>query len=137
MGPLPGKALRADKLAAELTAERSKSMAQKVQTLLVDDLDGSDATGTISFGLDGTEYEIDLNAAHAAELRSALQEYVGAGRKVSAALRRGGRAAARRAANGSPSPSEVRDWAKSQGIEFRDRGGVPAELVVKFKAAQG
>ena len=37
-------------------------MAQKVQTLYVDDLDGSEAEGTIRFGLDGTEYEIDLNA---------------------------------------------------------------------------
>ena len=47
-------------------------MAQKVQVLLVDDLDGSEASSTISFGLDGTDYEIDLNASHAAELRAAL-----------------------------------------------------------------
>ena len=48
-------------------------MAQKVQTLFVDDLDGSEADGTIRFGLDGTEYEIDLNAKHAQELRDALR----------------------------------------------------------------
>ena len=36
-------------------------MAQQVQTLFVDDLDGSEAEGTARFGLDGTEYEIDLN----------------------------------------------------------------------------
>ena len=35
-------------------------VAQKVQTLFVDDLDGSDAEGTVRFGLDGTDYEIDL-----------------------------------------------------------------------------
>ena len=40
-------------------------MAQKIQTLFIDDLDGSTAEGTIRFGLDGTEYEIDLNAEHA------------------------------------------------------------------------
>ena len=28
-------------------------------------------------------------------------------------------------------------WAKAQGIEVEDRGRVPAELVVKFKAATG
>ena len=111
-------------------------MAQKVQTLLVDDLDGSEANSTISFGLDGTDYEIDLNASHAAELRAALAEYVGAGRKVGSAQRRNARSGARRTANGQPTPSEVRDWAKSQGIEVRDRGRVPAELIVKFKAAQ-
>ncbi len=38
-------------------------MAQKVQTLFIDDLDGSAAEGTVRFGLDDTEYEIDLNAA--------------------------------------------------------------------------
>ena len=77
-------------------------MAQKVQTLLVDDLDGSEANSTISFGLDGTDYEIDLNAAHAAELRAALAEYVGAGRKVGSAQRRSTRSGARRTANGQP-----------------------------------
>ena len=44
-------------------------MAQKIQTLFIDDLDGSAAEGTVRFGLDGTEYEIDLNAGHAQELR--------------------------------------------------------------------
>ena len=47
-------------------------MAQKIQTLLIDDLDGSAAEGTVRFGLEGTEYEIDLNAKHAKELRNAL-----------------------------------------------------------------
>jgi hypothetical protein len=47
-------------------------MAQKVQTLFVDDLDGSEAEGTVRFGLDGTEYEIDLNAQHGRQLRDAL-----------------------------------------------------------------
>ena len=45
-------------------------MAQKVQTLFIDDIDGSAAEGTVRFGLDGTEYEIDLNAEHAQQLRS-------------------------------------------------------------------
>ena len=53
-------------------------MAQKVQTLFVDDLDGSEADGTVRFGLDGTEYEIDLNAKHAQQLRDALARYVAA-----------------------------------------------------------
>jgi hypothetical protein len=110
-------------------------MAQKVQTLLVDDIDGSEAVSTISFGLDGAEYEIDLNEAHAAELKAALGTYVAAARKV-AGQRRNGRPGPRRAANGQPAPAEVRDWAKSQGMEVRDRGRVPAELVVKFKEAQ-
>ena len=47
-------------------------MAQKIQTLFLDDLDGSEAEGTVRFRLDGTEYEIDLNAKHAQQLRDAL-----------------------------------------------------------------
>jgi hypothetical protein len=47
-------------------------VAQKIQTVFIDDLDGSNADGTVRFGLDGTEYEIDLNAGHAQALRDAL-----------------------------------------------------------------
>ena len=57
-------------------------MAQKVQVQLIDDLDGSEADGTVRFGLDGTEYEIDLSAEHAQELRGALARYVGAARRA-------------------------------------------------------
>ena len=71
-------------------------MAQKVHIVLVDDLDGSEATESVSFGLDGTSYEIDLNDANAARLRDALAEFVGHGRKVGSASRRGARRAAAR-----------------------------------------
>jgi hypothetical protein len=111
-------------------------VAQKVQTLFVDDIDGSAAEGTIRFGLDGSDYEIDLNAEHAQALRDALAPYISAARRASGARRqaRGGR---RASANGKVDSTEVREWAKSQGLEVKDRGRVPAELVVKFKAATG
>jgi Lsr2 len=63
-------------------------VAQKIQTLFIDDIDGSAAEGTVRFGLDGTEYEIDLNAGHARELRDALARYVDAGRRVSGSARK-------------------------------------------------
>ena len=101
-------------------------MAQKVQTLFVDDLDGSAADGTVHFGLDGTGYEIDLNTEHARDLRDTLASYISAARKVGTAPRRPTRAG---------NTTEVREWAKAQGIEVKDRGRVPAELVVKFQSA--
>ena len=111
-------------------------MAQKVQTLLIDDLDGGEAEGTVRFGLDGAEYEIDLSAEHADALRKALAPYVSAARRApGAAARRPGRSGRRAASAGAPDPTSVREWAKSQGIEVKDRGRVPADLVVKFKAA--
>ena len=48
-------------------------MVQKIQALLIDDLDGGEAAGTVGFGLDDTSYEIDLSAAHSDELRKALR----------------------------------------------------------------
>ena len=63
-------------------------MAQKITTLFIDDIDGGAAQGTVRFALDGTEYEIDLNAKHSEELRSALGKYVSHARKVGGGARR-------------------------------------------------
>ena len=111
-------------------------MAQKIQTLFIDDLDGSQAEGTVRFGLDGTEYEIDLNAEHAQALRDALARYVRAARRAGGGTMRPARGG-RRAPAGRPDSTEVREWAKAQGIEVKDRGRVPAEVVARFKAATG
>ena len=111
-------------------------MAQKVQTLFIDDLDGSEADGTVRFELDGTQYEIDLNAKHTQELRDALARYVTAARRIGGGARRPARGG-RRAPASELSTTEIREWAKAQGIDVKDRGRVPAELVVKFKAATG
>ena len=111
-------------------------MAQRVQTLLIDDLDGSAAEGTVRFGLDGREYEIDLNTEHAQQLRDTLAAYVRAGRRVSDSSRQPARGG-RRGPAGGLNTTEIREWAKAQGIEVKDRGRVPAELVIKFKSATG
>ena len=110
-------------------------MAQKVHIVLVDDLDGSEATESVSFGLDGTSYEIDLNDANAARLRDALAEFVGHARKVGSASRRGRRASSSAAAAGGPSAREIRDWARSNGYDVPDRGRVSAEVREAFDAA--
>jgi hypothetical protein len=113
-------------------------MAQKVQTLLIDDLDGGEAESTIRFGLDGADYEIDLSAKHAETLRKALAPYLDAARRASVSTTRRpspSRSARKAASVGGPDPTTVRVWAKSQGIEVKDRGRVPAELMIKFKAA--
>ena len=47
-------------------------MAQQVNVKFVDDLDGSDAAGTVSFAIDGRAYEIDLSDDNAARLRESL-----------------------------------------------------------------
>ena len=114
-------------------------MAQKIQTLFIDDIDGGAAEGTVRFALDGTEYEIDLNAKHSEELRSAIGKYVTHARKVGGGARRAGRAAGRtsRGAGSALNTTEIRTWAREQGYDIKDRGRVPADLVAKYQAATG
>jgi hypothetical protein len=114
-------------------------VAQKITTLFIDDIDGGAAEGTVRFALDGTEYEIDLNAKHSEELRSALGKYVSHARKVGGAPRRAGRAPGRasRTAGSALNTTEIRSWARENGFEIKDRGRVPADLVAKYQAATG
>jgi hypothetical protein len=121
-------------LAHRIRERNGEFVAQKIQVLLIDDLDGSEADGTIRFALDDTEYEIDLNAEHAGALREALARYVSAARRAGGGARRSARGRRGVPASG-PNPTEVREWAKAQGIEVKDRGRVPAELVARFKEA--
>lgn len=111
-------------------------MAQKVQTIFIDDIDGSEAEGTVLFGLGGTQYEIDLSTGHARELQAVLAPYIQAGRKVTGSARRP--AQARRAAPASRvSNTDVRAWAKAQGLEVKERGRVPADVIAQYQAAAG
>ena len=106
-------------------------MAQKVNIVLVDDLDGTEATETVTFGLDGSSYEIDLNDANAAALREALSGYVGHARKSSGGSRR------RKSAGSSSSSNtkDVREWAKGQGMEVSERGRISADVQQAYDAA--
>jgi sRNA-binding protein len=106
-------------------------MAQKVQVLLVDDLDGTEATETVTFGLDGVSYEIDLSSGNAGKLRKELDQYVEHARKASAQGRR------RRARSGAgrEQSARIREWAKSRGFKVNERGRIPANIVAEYEAA--
>jgi hypothetical protein len=114
-------------------------MAQKVQVILMDDIDGSDADETLSFSLDGVNYEIDLSSEHATAMREAFATWVGHGRRVGA--RTPGRRATPKAAK-STAASEpgrdtgaVRTWAKENGFTVSDRGRISAEVIQAFDDA--
>jgi hypothetical protein len=106
-------------------------MAQKVNIVLVDDIDQTEAEETVSFGLDGKEYAIDLNTKNAGALRDALAPYVAHARAVSG--RRRGSAAAK-PTNGA-APAEIRAWARENGFDVPDRGRVSAEVREAYAAA--
>jgi Lsr2 len=104
---------------------------------LVDDIDGQpipDGKGeTVSFGLDGKDYDIDLSGKNAAKLRDSLAQYVGAARRV------GGRR--RRSGGGVPAKTDreqlknVREWANDNGFKVSERGRIPAKVIDAYEAA--
>jgi hypothetical protein len=109
-------------------------MAQKVVVELTDDLDGGKAAETVTFSLDSHAYTIELNAKNARALRKTLAPYVESGRRVRAGG--AGRSRTRTSAVQPASNSqEVREWARSQGIQVADRGRIPSDLTAKFQAA--
>lgn len=108
-------------------------MAKKTVVLLEDDIDGSEAKETISFALDGSGYEIDLNEGHANELREALARFTNAGRKVGGGR---GRPAPRTksSSHSGPDAKAVRLWAAENGVQVNTRGRIQAEVVEKYEA---
>ncbi|MDQ0776325.1 hypothetical protein QF026_004791 [Streptomyces aurantiacus] len=112
------------------------TMAQQTIIQLLDDLDGSEASETIVFSLDGKTYEIDLNEKNAAKLRKALAPYVDKGRKLSQP--RGGKRAGAGRSTADGDTAQIRAWAKENGYDVNDRGRVSAEIkeaYAKVKAA--
>ena len=116
-----------------LTRKEPPPMAQKVQVHLEDDLDGGPADTTLTFALDGKDYEIDLSEANAEKLREALRPFTEAGRK---ATRSGSPRGLRpRASSSDPDTAKIRAWAKENGHEVSDRGRIHQSIKDAYYAA--
>jgi hypothetical protein len=107
-------------------------MSRRVSLIITDDLDGSENAQTVSFGLDGVAYEIDLSDENRAKLEQALAPFIEAGRRVP----RGDR---RRQA-GQPAVSSVdgaalRAWAKSAGLKVSERGRISRDLLRQYEVS--
>jgi hypothetical protein len=109
-------------------------MAQRVKIILEDDLDGSPADETVTFGLDGVTYEIDLSAGNAARLRDELASWVGharrSGGRKSTSSGRASASSAKRTDLGA-----VRAWARENGYEVSDRGRISADIQAAYDKA--
>lgn len=112
-------------------------MARKVQTLLIDDINGEEATETVIFGLDGVSYEIDLTDENAAALRESISEWTGHARRSGGGRSRRGGGAARGRSNGSLDTQAVRTWARNNGHEVSDRGRISAKVLSAYESAHG
>jgi hypothetical protein len=123
-------------------------MSQQMTVRFVDDLDGSEASETVDFGLDGRRYEIDLSEANAMRLRTALAPFVGAAR-TAGGRRSGGRGSGRgrgarqsvAAQQSTPARSTreetaaIRQWARDHGHQVSDRGRISKSIMEAYQAA--
>lgn len=113
-------------------------MAQRTIVELIDDLDGTsnEDIETVSFGLDGATYEIDLNDKNAAKLREALDDFVSSGRRIGGRVRRGTTPSTPAGtARTKEQTQAIRQWAKKNGHDVSDRGRIPSTVIEAFEAA--
>lgn len=112
-----------------LPSLEEEHMARKTQVTLIDDVDGSAATTTIGFGLDGVSYEIDLGDENATKLREGFAQWIEHGRRTGGRARRGAGAVR------SSEAKRIREWARDNGLEVSDRGRVSSEVQEAYAAA--
>jgi hypothetical protein len=110
-------------------------MAQRVVVQMTDDIDGKPAVETVSFGLDGRSFEIDLSEKNAKALRRDLAPWVASARRVGGRRTRAGRAVANGSASHGIDPKAVRAWAASNGVDVSPRGRIASEVLEKYRAA--
>ncbi|MHA3700787.1 histone-like nucleoid-structuring protein Lsr2 [Jatrophihabitans sp. YIM 134969] len=115
-------------------------MSKQTITQLIDDIDGSEAEETIQFGIDGANYEIDLNAKNAGKLRDALATYIGHATPLRR-TRPTASSSSRAASTSSPRADReqtqaIREWARASGYDVKDRGRIPAEIIDAYHAAK-
>lgn len=104
---------------------------KKTEVVLIDDIDGVRADTTVSFSINGVNYEIDLTEKHAAEMADDFAKW------ESHAKRIGGRAQrTTKKSTGSSNASKIREWAHAKGIEVSDRGRIPAPVIAQYEADQ-
>jgi hypothetical protein len=97
---------------------------------LIDDIDGSEATETVRFGLENHTFEIDLSGANAQNLRDSLQPYLTNARRVSAKASR-----ATASASTGVDNKAVRSWAEANGVPVNPRGRIREDVLRQYEAA--
>lgn len=107
-------------------------MAQTVQILMQDDIDGStEDIQSTTFALGNKAYEIDLGPKNLQALQDALAPYISAARPDRKAKR------TRVASNSTEDIKAIRTWAQDNGYEVSDRGRIPNEIREAYHTAGG
>jgi hypothetical protein len=118
--------------------ERKCIVATVTQVSLVDDLDGSVASSTVAFSLDGKSYELDLSDANAKKLRDAVAPFLASARRGKG---RGRRSGSPKMTQSSVTDRErnmaIREWARQHGHDVSDRGRIPLTVIEAYEKDGG
>jgi Lsr2 len=122
-----------------LQHEWKRTMAQQTTVRFVDDLDGSEAVGTVSFALETRSYEIDLSDENTDKLHEALAPFIEHARQIGRGSGRG-RGSRQPAVESRPRSNReethaIREWARQHGHQVNDRGRIPKSVIEAYQAA--
>jgi hypothetical protein len=109
-------------------------LARRIHVQLIDDLSGEDAQETIRFSIDGVDFEIDLTADNAADLRDTLKGYAAKGRRLRGPS---GTSGGRTLAMGREETQKIRNWAAENGYNPSPRGRISQAIKQAYDAVQG
>ena len=98
------------------------------KTILIDDLDGSEANQTIAFVINGDAYTIDLSNDNANKFFTDIQPYV----KAAQNRKRQKISVIQGEVIAVEQRSAIREWAKKNGLEISARGRIPKEIIEAF-----
>lgn len=102
-------------------------------TKMVDDLDGSEATRTIRFSIDGAHYEIDLSDENTNKFREVFAPYIANGRRVTS--RKKARKSTSTPSARRKKTAQIRAWAIEKGYTASTQGRLSPTVITAYEAA--
>lgn len=104
-------------------------MAKKTIVEWVDDIDGTAASETVTFTIDGSRYEIDLTEKNAEKLRSVMSGWIDASRRST-----NHRTRAVRTKEDPAEATKARKWALDNGFDVGPRGRLRTEVLDAYRS---
>jgi Lsr2 len=113
-------------------------VTRRVTERLVDAFDSTSTEDvrTVTFGLDGVFYEIDLTPRNAERLRKHFREFIPHARKIARGSTRGDGSVRRKRKARTEKMKMIREWARANGHYLAERGRMPTRVVEEFHRAQ-
>jgi hypothetical protein len=110
-------------------------MAQRL--ILTDDLDESEGAETITYTVNGQDYEIDLSEENAQRFYDVLGPYIEKSRRVQRQAASTPRRDGRRRSSGSSRDDlpQIREWAQANGHDVSARGRIKKEVIDAYDEA--